>query len=379
MYELMTLRRVNTVTFRDVEDPHYSINKITTSRNPEYSSHLRDTVRDCLIIKPWKRTRIDELRSNVKNYRDIIHKEMFSHATIRTTPPAPRPDERLYYIDNEMKDMPPGDWRPNSGEREKNPQKPDRKYRDPEIPSIPFHHFPDAVFESSQEKAKEVLSAKNKNKHILDKWSSTSRDNEEAEEGSEGGSDDDDSDDSGHPSRKRKRGDTGHNENNQSKSLGLDSRVGLHSQGSLDGSVDAGDRHHSSVEAESANEEEATGVGPESEDQSITQNRRRYRGHERRPFAVPSVTEGSGETNETSSSDDEDIEVQDEEESGVEEDAESATDEEEEETDDEDDPPAKRRSRATRFEEDSYDDGPGDVDDDEPSVTFGRRKPRAPL
>lgn len=114
------------------------VKDITTMRDPEYSENLRNLIHKC--IEPYPQNRIDlkSLRFHVKAYRNAMRSAYRKlDQTARTKY---QTDNRLYYVRNEINDMPTGDWEPFNP---KSPSKPESgKFPDREFP-VRFPRFDD--------------------------------------------------------------------------------------------------------------------------------------------------------------------------------------------------------------------------------------------
>ncbi|KAI9877553.1 MAG: hypothetical protein M1830_003601, partial [Pleopsidium flavum] len=110
MYELTTLHRAARVLFNRPDPSGHGCPPISTGKSPEYSSHLLDLIRDCLVLDPSERPTLRQLdlvtRRHARMTRDAL-------AYLRTAPNEPIEEERLYYRDNEINEMPPGDYIPS--------------------------------------------------------------------------------------------------------------------------------------------------------------------------------------------------------------------------------------------------------------------------
>ena len=111
MLELLTLyRHADYMNDDDYHSPGGQIIDIETVKKPEYTEELRELIKQCVEPDPLKRIKLKDLRSRIKSrrhewkqsYRDESEggRERF------------RADNRLYYVRNEINDMPPGNWVP---------------------------------------------------------------------------------------------------------------------------------------------------------------------------------------------------------------------------------------------------------------------------
>ena len=105
MYELTTLHRAARVLFNRPDPQGHGCPAIFTHKTPEYSSHLRDTIRDCLNMDPSNRTTLIQLRIITRRFARMTKDQL---AYLRTAPDEPCEEERLYYRDNEINAMAPG-------------------------------------------------------------------------------------------------------------------------------------------------------------------------------------------------------------------------------------------------------------------------------
>lgn len=111
MLELLTLYTHNDY----MHDPAYNVKgviiDIATSKRPEYSKNLRDLIKSCLEPKPARRIEIHHLQACIKEHRDRLiknYEQSDSNERARF-----QRDSRLYYIRNEINDMPTGRFEPN--------------------------------------------------------------------------------------------------------------------------------------------------------------------------------------------------------------------------------------------------------------------------
>ena len=138
MLELLTLYRHADY----VNDPEYHVNgvitNIDTTKEPEYSKDLRDLIKRCIEPDPFNRIPLDRLRASIRSYRKRIsraYRESDEEEKARF-----RSDNRLYYIRNEINNMPTGNWQPNEA---KSPSEPESgKFPDRDFPVI-FPRFDD--------------------------------------------------------------------------------------------------------------------------------------------------------------------------------------------------------------------------------------------
>ena len=139
MLELLTLYRHADF----VNDPEYHVNgvitNIDTTKEPEYSKDLRDLIKRCIEPDPFNRIPLDRLRASIRSYRKRIsraYRESGEEQKARF-----RSDNRLYYIRNEINDMPTGHWQPYEA---KSPWEPESgKFPDRDFPVIFPRFFDD--------------------------------------------------------------------------------------------------------------------------------------------------------------------------------------------------------------------------------------------
>ena len=103
---------------------------LNTAREPEYSEYLINLIKRCIEPNPSDRIELKQLRSHVKSYRKGIKR------TYRNSSPRGKvrfeTENRLYYVKNEINDMPTGDFIPYM---DKNPSEPESgKFPDREFP-----------------------------------------------------------------------------------------------------------------------------------------------------------------------------------------------------------------------------------------------------
>ena len=82
----------------------------TTVKDPEYSQDLRDLIQDCLHPIPRSRIRLDVLRIYINAYRSRTrdrYEQSNDDEKARF-----KAENRLYYVKNEINNMPPGNWEP---------------------------------------------------------------------------------------------------------------------------------------------------------------------------------------------------------------------------------------------------------------------------
>ncbi len=106
-------------------DPAYHvngmINEIETKKEPEYSKQLRDLIRDCLKPDPSNRIRLEVLRVYLKSRCKSIHKKY--KKAIDKEKARFETDALLYYIKDEIINMPTGTWENYDPEPRPEPEK----------------------------------------------------------------------------------------------------------------------------------------------------------------------------------------------------------------------------------------------------------------
>lgn len=125
-----------------VNDPEYHVNgvitNIDTTKEPEYSKDLRDLIKRCIEPDPFNRIPLHRLRASIRSYRKRIsraYRESGEEEKARF-----RSDNRLYYIRNEINNMPTGNWQPYEA---KSPSEPESgRFPDRDFPVI-FPRFDD--------------------------------------------------------------------------------------------------------------------------------------------------------------------------------------------------------------------------------------------
>jgi len=105
MYELTTLHRAARVLYNQPDAEGRGCPAIFTNKTPDYSSQLCDTIRNCLNMDPSDRPTLIELRQITRRFARITKDALAAH---RPAPDVPCDEERLYYRDNEINDMPAG-------------------------------------------------------------------------------------------------------------------------------------------------------------------------------------------------------------------------------------------------------------------------------
>ena len=138
MLELLTLYRHADF----VNDLEYHVNGVITNietvKEPEYSKDLRDLIKRCIEPDPDNRIALERLRVSIRSYRKRIsraYRESDEEGKARF-----QSDNRLYYIRNEINNMPTGNWQPNE---EENPSELESgKFPDRDFPVI-FPRFDD--------------------------------------------------------------------------------------------------------------------------------------------------------------------------------------------------------------------------------------------
>lgn len=110
MYELTTLHRAARVLFNRPDDYGHGCPPLNTNKNPEYSSHLRDLIRDCLNFDPGERPDLEQLNRITTRHARMTRDAL---AYLRTVPEVAHEQERLYYRDNEINTMMTGNYIPS--------------------------------------------------------------------------------------------------------------------------------------------------------------------------------------------------------------------------------------------------------------------------
>ena len=110
MLELVTLYRH--ADYMATEEYHVNgqIVDIKTVRKPEYTEELRKLVKQCVEPHPLKRIKLEDLRSRIKSRRHEYRK--LYRGKSKDQRERFRADHRLYYVGNEINDMPTGNWEP---------------------------------------------------------------------------------------------------------------------------------------------------------------------------------------------------------------------------------------------------------------------------
>lgn len=111
MFELVTLYLHADYLCDEEYSNNGTIVNIKTSRDPEYSKELRDLIEACVKPGPSNRILLDHLRILIKSYRDSIHEKYEQLDDDKKRGFQSR--NRLYYIKNDINDMPTGSWKPN--------------------------------------------------------------------------------------------------------------------------------------------------------------------------------------------------------------------------------------------------------------------------
>lgn len=113
------------------------IEDIETVRKPEYDKDLRDLIRRCVEPNPLKRIKLQKLRSLIKSSRDGSRE----YYTLSSKDKRKRihAKHRLYYVGNEINNMPPGNWQPPEGAQSQSSQS---EGVDPKFPVV-YPSFPD--------------------------------------------------------------------------------------------------------------------------------------------------------------------------------------------------------------------------------------------
>lgn len=136
-----------------MNDPDYNVDgvitDIETDKKPEYSIALRDLIKSCLEPKPLERIKIGSLRACIKSNRDHLsetYEQSDNNGRARF-----EDDSLLYYIRNEINNMPPGRYEPIDPE---SPSKPEVvRFRDYDWPVVfpRFHDGPESEGQGSDD------------------------------------------------------------------------------------------------------------------------------------------------------------------------------------------------------------------------------------
>ena len=111
MLELLTLYRH--ADHMETPDYHFDdgqVMHIETVKNPEYSDKLRELIRKCVEPNPLDRIKLKDLRSRIKSGRS--KRRQFYRRKSEGVRERIRAHHRLYYVRNEINDMPPGNFEP---------------------------------------------------------------------------------------------------------------------------------------------------------------------------------------------------------------------------------------------------------------------------
>lgn len=111
---------------------------IETNKETEYSDQLRKLVKRCIEPEPADRIGLNNLRAEIKAYRDRMS-ELYRRMS-DTAKADFESEDRLYYIRNEINDMPTGSWEPYISSTP--PEFEDDHFRDRSYPII-FPRFED--------------------------------------------------------------------------------------------------------------------------------------------------------------------------------------------------------------------------------------------
>lgn len=149
MLELLTL-----YTHADyMNDPDYNVNgvivDIETKKKPEYSKMLRDLIKECLEPEPSLRPKLHRLQARIKACRDRLGR--IYEQSDNTGRAIFEYNSLLYYVRNEINNMPTGRWEPYEPE---SPSKPEHgQFRDDWPVVFPrFHDGPEAEREGSNDR-----------------------------------------------------------------------------------------------------------------------------------------------------------------------------------------------------------------------------------
>lgn len=359
MYELMTLKRVFPAIVRCLGESRQGIEEIRTNHSPEYSHALRDCIQRCLRPKPLHRPFAATLREEVKSYRDTIRRE---------TGENPKVGDNVFYIGHDFKQLVSGSWQASQGAKEKKPHEPEQGFHDPELPTVAFPIFPDANYVSSDLPPKSVMKRRKKEEaDAIRAWSSEPT----GEEGNDSG-----------PEEAGRLFEEGRSARRDISS-GSKDESNINVRRARTRSL-AGDERSEGSRLEKERTDETEAGEEETEKEEVQERTLGESGLvEEEDNASEVEEEGSsaqGEAEAEASEDEGGIEDGDDED--YEDEGEIEDDDEDEHDDDNETSEivSMRRRGARPFEDQTYDDGSGDVEDDaEPSVTVGRRRMRGDL
>ena len=140
MLELLTLyQHAEYMGCSDFRQDDGQIVEIETVRNPDYDKILRDLIRECVEPNPLKRVKLKDLRSRIKSSRNGCREYYYTRASEEGEGERLWAQHRLYYVNNEINDMPSGNWQPQSGDL---PRSSHSEGVDPKFPVV-YPRFPD--------------------------------------------------------------------------------------------------------------------------------------------------------------------------------------------------------------------------------------------
>ena len=110
MYELLTHDRATSRFFRAKKGAGgEAIGPITTNKDPEYSSELRDLIRLCLRPQPQDRIKVAEVQLRITIARRKLEADGLKLRGADIS--RPHPTERLYYRSKEIEKMSAGNFK----------------------------------------------------------------------------------------------------------------------------------------------------------------------------------------------------------------------------------------------------------------------------
>ncbi len=136
MYELTTLHRLARVAFNRPGPNGHGCPEIITNKNPEYSQELLDLIRHCLKVDTCDRVDLATLLFTTRRWIRATNREL---ARQRTDPNVPCEGERLYYKDNEINEMSPGNYIPSRLHQQLQAES---GFWNPDVSVLRYPHFP---------------------------------------------------------------------------------------------------------------------------------------------------------------------------------------------------------------------------------------------
>lgn len=133
-----------------MNDPDFNVYgtiiDIQTQKTPEYSKSLRDLIKGCIEFEPLDRIELDRLRACIKFYRDRLNN---TYEQLDNTERARfESNSLLYYVRNEINNMPTGRWEPYEPESPSKPE--DEKFPNLDWPVV-FPRFDDGPETTGEE------------------------------------------------------------------------------------------------------------------------------------------------------------------------------------------------------------------------------------